>query len=69
MSETPSVGVCAACNGPVTAEAMHADGVTYSCPCGRTRMTYLTEGRLSAVPDRPADAPDYDAGEVGDYQP
>lgn len=42
---------------PPEAEAMHADGATYSCPCGRTRLTSLLDGKLEQL-----DLPTVDLG-------
>lgn len=49
------MNTCAACGGKMTMESLHADGATYSCPCGRTRMTVLADGNLDPKP-----RPDYD---------
>jgi hypothetical protein len=35
--------MCAICGGVLTQESLHADGTSWACPCGRTRLTVLSE--------------------------
>lgn len=51
------VAVCQVCDGALTVESLNADGATYACPCGRTRMTVLSDGKLDLTPTHPPDEP------------
>jgi hypothetical protein len=43
---------CSACGETLTMETLHSDGAAYSCPCGRTRLTFISEGKLELGLDK-----------------
>lgn len=59
---------CPACNGPLEVEAMHADGASHACRCGRTRLTSLLDGKLEQLEVPPADLGLVTDDQLDDYE-
>ena len=61
----PPALLCQACQTPLEARSMNADGTRYSCSCGRTCMTVLNEGKLDlGTDDEPSDGRDLRGGRL-----
>lgn len=63
---TPEYAICVHCGGYVTMQSMTSAGASWSCPCRRTTLTSLNDGRLELVPPALVPIIDRDPGDETD---